>query len=86
MRTYLRLPAAGAFFFVSAWFLMLFAGATSAEVGIKPFGYLTAMVVTIALWLAVAPAIGAVARKRKHEPSKVDGRAASMIRRSRSTA
>jgi hypothetical protein len=61
MRNYLRLPAAGLFFFVSAWLLMIFAGITSGKVGIKPFGYITAMVVTLALWLVVAPAVGAVA-------------------------
>jgi len=41
---------------------MIFAGVVGAEVGIHPFGYLTAMVVTIALWLTLAPAIGAVGR------------------------
>jgi hypothetical protein len=30
--------------------------------GLRPFGYVTSMVVTITLWLGVAPAIGAVAR------------------------
>jgi hypothetical protein len=33
--------------------------------GIWPFGYLTSMVVTIALCLALAPAIGAIARAGK---------------------
>jgi hypothetical protein len=65
MSTYMKLPAAGAFFFVSAWLLMVFAGITSARTGIRPFGYGTAMVVTIGLWLAVAPAIGAVGGKHK---------------------
>lgn len=62
MGDFLGLLAAGPFFFVSSWLLMLFAGAVSTDVGIRPFGYVTSMVVTIALWLAVAPAIGAVAR------------------------
>ena len=62
MRYYFGLLAAGPFFFVSAWLLMLFAGGFARDVGIRPFGYLTSMVVTIALWLTVAPAIGAVAR------------------------
>lgn len=65
MRTFLRLPAAGVAFFVSSWILMLFAHVTHHDVGIRPFGYLTSMVVTIGLWLTVAPAIGAVAGKRK---------------------
>jgi hypothetical protein len=68
MSTYMKLPAAGMFFFVSAWLLMIFAGITSRETGIRPFSYGTAMVVTIALWLAVAPAIGAVGGKQKHKP------------------
>jgi hypothetical protein len=62
MGDFLGLLAAGPFFFVSSWLLMLFAGAVSTDVGIRPFGYITSMVVTIALWLAVAPAIGGVAR------------------------
>jgi len=54
--------AAGPAFFVSAWVLMIFAGITGSEVGIRPFGYITSMVVTIGLWLTLAPAIGAIAR------------------------
>lgn len=65
VRMILRLPAAGLTFFFSAWIVMLFAGITWRDVGIHPFGYLTSMVVTIGLWIAVAPAIGAVAGKRK---------------------
>jgi hypothetical protein len=41
---------------------MIFAGIVGSDVGIQPFGYLTAMVVTIGLWLVLAPAIGAVGR------------------------
>ena len=64
MRTYSRLPAAGAGFFVSAWVLMVFAGITHEDVGIRPFGYVTSMVVTIGLWLTLAPAIGAIGRTK----------------------
>lgn len=60
-----KLLSAGPAFFLSAWILMLFAGALSGDVGIEPFGYVTSMVVTIALWLVLAPAIGAVARSGK---------------------
>jgi hypothetical protein len=59
MDVFFKLVAAGPLFFVSAWLLMIFAGITHADLGIAPFGYLTAMVVTIGLWLVVAPAIGA---------------------------
>jgi hypothetical protein len=62
MGSFFRLVAAGPAFFVSAWLLMLFAGIVATDVGIHPFGYVTSMVVTIGLWLTLAPAIGAVAR------------------------
>jgi hypothetical protein len=62
MGSFFRLLAAGPLFFVSAWLLMIFAGIVDTDVGIKPFGYVTSMVVTIGLWLTLAPAIGAVAR------------------------
>lgn len=62
MGDFFRLLAAGPFFFVSAWVLMLFAGIVDTDVGIRPFGYITSMLVTIGLWLTLAPAIGAVAR------------------------
>jgi hypothetical protein len=65
MSEYFGLLAAGPMFFVSAWLLMLFAGSTAADVGIRPFGYLPSMVVTIALWLVLAPAVGAIARTRR---------------------
>lgn len=62
MGGFFKVVAAGPLFFVSAWILMLFAGAVSADVGVAPFGYVTSMVVTIALWLTVAPAVSAIAR------------------------
>ena len=65
MGGFLSLLAAGPTFFLSAWILMVFAGIVSPDVGIRPFGYLTSMVATIGIWLCVAPAIAAVAGKRK---------------------
>jgi hypothetical protein len=62
MTDFFGIVAAGPAFFVSAWVLMIFAGITASDVGIRPFGYLTAMVVTIGLWLVMAPAAGAIAR------------------------
>jgi hypothetical protein len=64
MKPYFSLPAAGGFFFVSAWLMMIFAGILSDDVGIKPFGYGTALLATIALWLVIAPAVGAIASAR----------------------
>ena len=69
MDDFFKIVAAGPAFFVSAWLLMLFAGVVGTEVGIRPFGYLTSMVVTIALWLALAPAIGAIARTGRPKKS-----------------
>jgi hypothetical protein len=62
MDAFFKLAAAGPLFFVSAWLLMIFGGIVATDVGIRPFGYVTSMVVTIGLWLTVAPAIGAVTR------------------------
>lgn len=62
MESFPKLLAAGPMFFVSAWLLMLFAGIVGTDVGIRPFGYVTSMVVTIGLWLTLAPAIGAASR------------------------
>jgi hypothetical protein len=62
---FFRLVTAGPLFFVSAWLLMIFAGIVGTDVGIKPFGYLTSMVVTIGLWLTLAPAAGAIVRVGK---------------------
>jgi hypothetical protein len=65
MDVFFRLFAAGPMFFVSAWLLMIFAGITASDVGIRPFGYVTSMVVTIGLWLTLAPAIGAIGRTKR---------------------
>ncbi len=79
MTSFVRLMAAGPTFFLSAWLLMLFGGATAQDVGIRPFGYTTAMVVTIGLWLVLGPAISAIARpehrhgKRKEPRPQRDG-------------
>jgi hypothetical protein len=62
MRYFFRVTAAGPAFFLSAWILMIFAGIVDTDVGIKPFGYVTSMIITVSLWLVLAPAIGAVAR------------------------
>jgi hypothetical protein len=62
---FFKIVAAGPAFFVSAWLLMIFAGIVGSDTGIMPFGYVTSMVVTIGLWLTLAPAIGAIARTGK---------------------
>jgi hypothetical protein len=76
MSAFFRLIAAGPLFFVSAWILMIFAGIVDTDVGIRPFGYVTSMVVTIGLWLTLAPAIGAVVRPAGKSPSQKGQQAA----------
>jgi len=61
MTAFVKVTFAGPLFFVSSWILMIFAGIVYHDVGIRPFGYVTSMIVTIGLWLTVAPAIGAIA-------------------------
>jgi len=51
-------------------FFGIVAGITGSDVGIRPFGYLTSMVVTIGLWLTLAPAAGAIARTVKKSDRK----------------
>jgi hypothetical protein len=70
LSNFVKLAAAGPLFFLSAWILMIFAGITHQEVGWVAFGYVTAMIVTIGLWLVVAPAIGAIARTSKSSAKK----------------
>ncbi len=65
MPEFFALLGAGPAFFVIAWLTMIFAGIVSHDVGVRPFGYVTALVVTIGLWLVVAPAVGAIARAVK---------------------
>lgn len=62
MEAFFRLLTAGPLYFFSAWLLMMFADIVGEDVGIRPFGYVTSMIVTIGLWLVLAPAIGAVTR------------------------
>jgi hypothetical protein len=67
MGDFFQVIAAGPFFFVSSWVLMIFAGIVGTDIGVRPFGYVTSMVVTIGLWLTVAPAVGAIARTVKRK-------------------
>jgi hypothetical protein len=62
---YFRIMAAIPGFFLSSFFLMLLWGVISPEFGIATISYVKAMLVTITLWLAVAPLAG-VGRGRGH--------------------
>jgi hypothetical protein len=58
------IPTAGATFFFSAWIVMVFWGMVAPDVGLRTISYATAMLVTIGLWLAVAPLIEIRRRRR----------------------
>ena len=59
------IPGAGVSFFFSAWLMMIFWGIVAPDLGIDTIGYTKAMLITIALWLVVAPLIAA-SLKSKH--------------------
>ena len=59
----LLIPSAGASFFLSTWVVMLFWGVVAPDVGVGTIGHWRAAVVTIGLWIAVAPLIGALSRR-----------------------
>ncbi len=52
---YFRILAAIPGFFLSSFILMLLWGAISPNFGIKTIDYPMAMLITITLWLAIAP-------------------------------
>jgi hypothetical protein len=62
---FFAIPAAGLGFFFSSWLTMIFWGILAPEVGVGTISYTTAMVVTIALWLVLAPLVAASVRKTK---------------------
>ncbi|MFC1923949.1 hypothetical protein ACFLXA_01080 [Chloroflexota bacterium] len=64
MLGYLRILLAVPGFFLSSFFLMLLWGAISPELRIDTISYPMAMLVTITLWLTVAP-LAAAGRKAK---------------------
>jgi hypothetical protein len=61
---YFRILAAIPGFFLSAFFLMLLWGVISPEFGIATISYVKSMLVTITLWLAVAPLAAAGPKRR----------------------
>jgi len=60
---YFSILAAIPGFFVSSWLLMLLWGVISPRLDIPTISYTTSMLVTITLWLAVAP-LAAVGRRK----------------------
>jgi len=61
---YFTILAAIPGFFLSSWLLMLLWGVIAPKIGVADINYPTAMLITITLWLAIAPLAAAAARKR----------------------
>jgi len=62
---YFRIMAAIPGFFLSSFFFMLLWGVIAPKIGLESISYTMAMLMTITLWLAVAPLAAAAARKRE---------------------
>ena len=62
---YFRIMAAIPGFFLSAFFLMLLWGVISPEFGIATISYVKSMLITITLWIAVAP-LAAAGKGHRH--------------------
>ena len=65
MMGYFLILAAIPGFFFSSFIVMLLWGAIAPDVGVKTIGYPMAMLVTLTLWLAVAPLVAAAGRRMK---------------------
>jgi hypothetical protein len=61
---YFRILAAIPGFFLSSFFLMLLWGVISPDFGIATISYVKSMLITITLWLAVAPLAAGGGRKK----------------------
>ena len=62
---YFTILAAIPGFFLSSFFFMLLWGVIAPKIGMGSIDYPLAMLITITLWLAVAPLAAAAGRKRK---------------------
>lgn len=62
---FFSIPAAGLGFFFAAWLTMIFWGIIAPDFSVRTIGYPTAMLMTIGIWLIVAPLTAAAGKKRK---------------------
>ena len=62
---YFSILAAIPGFFLSSFFFMLLWGVIAPKIGLVSISYTLSMLMTITIWLAVAPLAAAAARKRK---------------------
>ncbi len=61
---YFRILAAIPGFFLSSFILMLLWGVIAPDIGLDKINYPMAMLITITLWLAVAPLAAAAGRRK----------------------
>ena len=61
---YFSIPAATGGFFFSSFLTMIFWGIIAPHFELETIGYTMAMLITIAIWLVVAPLMATIARKR----------------------
>jgi len=59
---FFAIPAACAGFFLSSWILMIFWGIVAPDFDVKTIGYTMAMLITIGVWLVIAPLAAAIAK------------------------
>jgi hypothetical protein len=64
MHGFFSIPTAAGGFFFSSWLAMVFWGIIGPDVGLGTIGYTKAMLVTIAVWLVVAPLAATISRRR----------------------
>jgi len=62
---YFTILAAIPGFFLSSFIFMLLWGVISPNFGVEKIGYPMAMLITITLWLAVAPLVAAAGRRKR---------------------
>jgi cytochrome c oxidase assembly factor CtaG len=62
---FFAIPTAVAGFFLSAFIAMIFWGIIAPDFEVKTIGYPMAMLITIGVWLIIAPLAAAIARKSK---------------------
>ncbi|HEY31957.1 MAG TPA: hypothetical protein G4O10_02485 [Dehalococcoidia bacterium] len=62
---YFRIMAAIPGFFLSSLFFMLLWGVIAPKLGMEDISYATSMLITITLWIAIAPLAAVSGRKRR---------------------
>jgi len=62
---FFAIPTAVAGFFLSSFITMIFWGIIAPDFNVKTIGYTMAMLITIGVWLIIAPLAAAISKKGK---------------------